>query len=270
MVVAKINGGQFNGKIISTIMKKSKSDSNKNERKEIDIMGKGGLFEPVPIIKTIKKKRKVKSDRQNYKIITSYEAQREICVAIGCSGAGKSTIMGTYAKNFNKVFPENDILLFSCIDKDPAFDKIKSIQRVNLDSNLVGLNIIKEDEIKEGSLFIFDDTSDIQDDIVRDALNKIIEQVLRLGRHKNIYAFVSLHEMTSNTNFQKLIYYELHRLFFFKYGGDVEKQKIIINKKLGINKKVIDEIYKLDSHWFSFYKRAPNFYMTEHKMGIIN
>lgn len=61
--------------------------------------------------------------------------QRDVYYISGPSGSGKSTVASFYMKNYNEIFPEHKIFIFSAVPTDPAFKGIKNIYRVMLDES---------------------------------------------------------------------------------------------------------------------------------------
>ena len=200
---------------------------------------------------------------------------RSITYICGASGSGKSTMTRNLVINFNLMFPESQIYLFSKVDKDPAFDdleKKKIIIRIPINNELITDPIDVLNDIEEWSLVIFDDIDTILDKNLLKTVNNIKMQILETGRHRNIYCIVTSHLInTSDRNGTRTMMNEMHNLVIFpKGGGSVYQQKYCLKNYLGFNNKQVDEILNTnDSRWVWISKNYPQYVLTQKKCKII-
>ena len=127
--IARVKGGKLDGEYLYLNM-----DSNDKNKKEVVI--KDGVLIPLP----------------NKEIV-------EKVYISAPSGAGKSTWAGNYMKEYRKMFKDDDIYVFSSIEKDKSLDRNDPI-RITLDEDLIQ-DPINPAEISN-SLTVFDDTDTIQ------------------------------------------------------------------------------------------------------------
>lgn len=185
---------------------------------------------------------------------------REVGYTAGPSGSGKSTMTLKYAKNYRKLFPENNIYVFSRLEIDPALLKLGAIP-VNIDDNLDNLDVIRD--IRD-ALCIFDDIDTITDKKLRDKVYAISLDILETGRHNNIYAIITSHLINGNdkkmmrTNFNESKFITL-----FPKGGNARAIRYALKEYIGLDNKQVDEILKLKSRWVTIHKQYPQFYYYE-------
>lgn len=200
---------------------------------------------------------------------------RSITYICGASGSGKSTMAKGLITNFNRMFPESQVYLFSKVSTDPAFDdleKQKIITRIPIDEQLAIEPINVLEDIEEWSLVIFDDIDTIIDKNILKAVNNIKLQILEIGRHKNIYCIVTSHLITTSDRAgTRTMMNEMHNLVIFpKGGGSVYQQRYCLKNYLGFNNRQIDEILNTsDSRWVWISKNYPQYVLTQKKCEII-
>ena len=83
------------------------------------------------------------------------ETERSILYITGPSGSGKSYYTRNYILEYKKLFPKNNIYIFSSLDSDETLDKIPKIKRVKFTEKFL-LYDFKITDFKD-SLVIFDD-----------------------------------------------------------------------------------------------------------------
>lgn len=101
---------------------KPKPEEKVNTRQEIILRGTGSFLEPLPSM--------VSSINEYGEVVPE---QTSVCYIAGARGSGKSTYCSIFAKNYCKVFPNNNLWLFSTVLKDPLLDDL-GFQRVPLES----------------------------------------------------------------------------------------------------------------------------------------
>ena len=94
---------------------------------------------------------------------------REVIYITAPSGAGKSTWVSKYSRNYSRLFPDQKIVLFSRLEDDEVLDAIPSLVRIQLDEELVENPIDIHTELKD-CLVILDDIDTVNDKKIRLAL----------------------------------------------------------------------------------------------------
>ena len=197
------------------------------------------------------------------------DSGRSIVYICGASGSGKSTLASELIKNFNILFPESNIYIFSRLNSDPAFDKLEKngvIIRIPIDNTLIDDPIDVINDFDEYSLVLFDDVDTINDKKILSALNNVKLQILEIGRHKNIYCIITSHLINgSDKNNNRTIMNEMSSLVIFpKGGGSVYQQKYYLKNHLGFNNKQIDKIINSkNTRWVYICKNFPQYVLTQ-------
>ncbi len=241
------------GKMIAVIQNKNKNnedilyvDVNIKNKFEKVLLGKNDFFLPVLDV-----------------------GGRSITYICGASGSGKSTLANDIMTNFNILFPQSNIYIFSRLKTDPAFaelEKNESVVRVPIDEKLIEYPIDIIEDIEDFSLVLFDDIDTIFDKKLLSVVNNIKSQILEIGRHKNIYCIVTSHLInSSDRNSTRTMMNEMSNLVIFpKGGGSVYQQKYCLKNYLGFNAKQVDKILNQeDTRWVFISKNYPQYILTQ-------
>lgn len=255
--IAIVHGGIDDGEIIS-IIDDSKGNNGKDlfagyyddESDDDDINDKyfeiedGGVLVPLP----------------------SFDTRSVIYVA-GPAGAGKSTYASTQADKYRKIFPGNQIYIFSRLDSDPAFDgKFNPPPiRMKIDNTLLSHPIDITKQLKGGCLVIFDDIDTIPDDKLKKAVLKLENDILEIGRHQNIYIIACCHLINSNDRkFSRTILNEATSITVFPKSGCSYQIEYLLKHYFGMSDKKAKELLaSIDSRWLTLFKGYPQAVCTE-------
>lgn len=193
---------------------------------------------------------------------------RECIYVAGPSGSGKSTYVSKYAKNYNSEFPNNDIFVFSRVDRDPTLDRIRKMKRILIDDELL-TDPLQASDFKD-CLIIFDDIDTIPNKEIKKAIVKLREDILETGRHSNIYVAITNHMIANYQETRKLLN-ESHQITVFPKSGGKEQIKKVFNYYIGLEKKKIDTILNdsTESRWITLCKHAPMYILTEKSIFLI-
>lgn len=232
--LAKIEGGKYDGKILFI-------DTNEKSKSKINnITLTDGKLIPLPNIDT-----------------------RDVVHIGGPSGSGKSTYAANYMKNYKKIFPENEIYVFSRLDSDEVIDKLDPA-RIPIDESLIDDPIDIQTEMSNGALVLFDDIDTIKDDKIRHAVNQLKNDILETGRHMNIYCVNTSHLINPNDKKDaRTIMNELTSLTFFPKAGNSHAIKYALKTYFGIDEKIIKLILQLPSRWVTVYRTYPQTVLYE-------
>ncbi len=173
---------------------------------------------------------------------------RDVITLYARSGSGKSTLCKYYMMEYKEMFPENDVILISKINKDKNFKPMVDT------GEIIGVDLTDEEtleELKESpidakdilfkSLTIFDDHNSI-DKKVSESLFTTLNDVITIGRDQSdqgedIYTMITSHNLDQRNPINKAIIAETSMLVLFpKYGSK------------GIIKKYLEDICGLDSY----------------------
>lgn len=194
---------------------------------------------------------------------------------VGKSGSGKSTLCAEKAKNYHKLFPKNDIYLFSILESDPVFDDMEKkgiIKRVAIDESLID-DPIDHNDFKN-CLVIFDDVDTFHNDKLMKAINSLRDQILQLGRHNNISIINCSHNVNNTgaaAKFNRIIMNELHCLVFFNKSANYHQIKYCLKKYFGFQDKQIEKLIKnKNTRWTCISSNHPQYIVTENLCVLTN
>jgi len=214
--------------------------------------------------KTSFKNLKISNDSK-FQQLPNNKTEREILYITGCSGSGKSTYTRMYLEQYKKKFKSNPIYMFSSLKEDESLDSVKP-QRFKIDESLY-LNPLQAEELKD-SVVIFDDIDVISNRKIKEAVYNILNQVLEIGRHYRTSCIVTNH-LPTNGNWTRRILNESSSYIYFpaSAGGKV---KYLLTEYLDIDKKQIKYFKNCHTRWVCIGKNFPQYYITEHEIGLLN
>ncbi len=114
---------------------------------------------------------------------------------------------------------------------------------------------IECDELKK-SLCIFDDISTITDKKVRDAVFNLVNDILEIGRHSEIYVCVTNHLLSDYTN-TRTILNECTSITVFPTAGSSHQIRYVMKNYFGMDNRDIQKLLKLPTRWATVHKRFP-------------
>lgn len=200
--------------------------------------------------------------------------KREVIYIAGPSGSGKTSYAGKYLKNFSKMFPENDVYVFSEVDKDPAIDdnvKPDKLHRVVINKELVDDPIDIKNELDDNCLVIFDDTDSFSDKKIQDAIDSIKQKVMETGRHKNIYMVITSHLINPNSKkLGRTIMNEMASMTIFPKAGSAYHTKYALKNYFGMNPGHINDILNNSSRWVTIMKNYPQCVFSENEAYLLS
>lgn len=198
--------------------------------------------------------------------------QREVLYVTGPSGSGKSTYSSAYAKQYHKLFPDDNIIMFSAVSYDEAFAKLPLI-RVVLDDTFIDKqlsedrNTITLEDLKD-SLVIFDDIDVIHNDEVKKLVQKLRDECLEIGRHQNISMIITSHQIC-NYKETKIVLNESNYVVVFPNSGAAGQIKDYFRRYAGFTKKQIDKFMSIKTRWLCFSKASPQYMMYQNGILLI-
>jgi hypothetical protein len=196
---------------------------------------------------------------------------REVLYICGPSGVGKSTLASQYIKEYKKLFPNNEVIIFSRKPKDDVLDKLKPLRFI-IDESIVTepIDVLNEDEFKKGCLVLFDDCNTFQNDKIKKAVSKLMSDILEIGRSAGIYIIITSHLVNPNEKKDsRTIWNEAHCVVMFPRGGNKHGMEYAMKNYLGYDKNTIAKIFNLNSRYALMSKQYPNYVLHEHGGWIV-
>lgn len=179
---------------------------------------------------------------------------RQILYVSGASGSGKSYYTAGYMKEYHKMFPKNPIYIISSLDKDEKLDKIKNVKRIKLDEKFYNTKFTIND--MKDSLFVYDDTEMISNELIQEKITNIKNLILTTGRHTNTYLIITSHNTNAGLK-TKLTLLEAHCITIFLISMGDKALKYLFETSFGFDKKQIQRIKALNSRWVTVIRTFP-------------
>ena len=187
--------------------------------------------------------------------------ERSILYITGQSGSGKSYYTKDYASVYQKAYPKNEVFLISAVNDVSTIDKIKKLKKLKIDKPEFLDGDIPLEEFKN-SLVIFDDVDSISNKAVKKKVWQVMSNILTMGRHYNVSAIITFHVATAGAE-TKLILNESQSITIFPSASGGRTLKYLLDAYLGLDKKQIEQIKKLDSRWVTIVKSYPKVVLYE-------
>lgn len=208
----------------------------------------------------------LKKEQGKFQYIPDPNKERFISYIVGASGSGKSYFASQLGNEYKKLFPKNPIYLLSYIDNDTSIDQIKGIKRIKLDNDFLETELDAEDF--RDSLVIWDDTDCITDKKMVLKLRDLLGKMLNTGRHCN-NSVIYLSHIACNGLQTKGILNECHSLTFFNATLGGRTKQYLLNQYLGLNKKQIEVVDKIEGRAITICKTYPMVLIAEREIKFI-
>jgi hypothetical protein len=203
------------------------------------------------------------------KLIPLPNYETRIPFIAGPSGSGKSTYASLLAENYLRINPGNDFYLFSRKDTDPVLDKLNPI-RIKLDESLIEDPIDMTTELTGGTLILFDDVNTLQNDKIKKAIDKLMNDIMEVGRSYDITIMITNHLVIPNEKKQaRTIMNEMQSMTVFPKSGSAQQIKYALKTYFGLDKNQIENIINLPSRWVTIFKGFPQTVMYENGAFIL-
>lgn len=219
--------------------------------------------------KTSYKDIKLDNTNEYFQSINDPKQERYISYIIGRSGSGKSYYIKQWIQNFYKqLYKKRDVYLFSILENDKTLDELKFIKRIKLNSDFANDDELSTKDFKD-SLLIFDDTDCIKDKKVKAKVDKILDEVLQVGRHHNISALITRHT-ACNSKDTKMILAESHSFVIFPNGMGNKAITYLLDNYLGLDKRQIKKIKSLKSRAITINRTFPMTIVSERECFVLD
>ena len=193
------------------------------------------------------------------------ETERSILYITGPSGSGKSYYTRNYILEYKKLFPKNNIYIFSSLDSDETLDKIPKIKRIKFTEKFLLFDFKIIDFTN--SLIVFDDIDAETSKVRKAKIYGILNMVLNTGRHERVSVVYTSH-LSCAGNETKLILSECHSVTVFVKNMGNRSLKYLMDSYFGLDKHQINYIKKIDSRWVTLIKTYPSVLISE-KLGVV-
>jgi hypothetical protein len=210
---------------------------------------------------------KTRKPKEHLQHIPNKKTERQILYITGASGSGKSYYTRNYCNEYKKLFPKNDIYLFSSIQEDSSIDKVKDIMRIRLDTEFLQTDLNVNDF--KDSLVVFDDTDCITNKMMKMKVNNILNMLLETGRHTNTSVIYTSHLPTNGLDTRRILN-ECHSVTIFPTSLGGRALKYLLENYFGLDKDQIKKLKKLQSRWVTLIKGFPMVVLSEKDVYVLN
>jgi hypothetical protein len=186
--------------------------------------------------------------------------ERSVSYIAGPSGSGKTTYALTLVKAYRKTYPEKEFYLFSRTDyhNDPAYRGMGHIQQVPINEALLENPINIENELTGGSILLFDDCNTLQNDKLKKMIDKLMADIMEVGRKLDITIIVTSHLVIPNDKkIARTIMNEMQTVTVFPKSGSAQQISYALKNYFGMMKDQIEDILALPSRWVTIHKNYP-------------
>lgn len=175
------------------------------------------------------------------------------------SGAGKTTWVSKWLKQYKKMFKGDEIYVISSIPYDKPIDDLDPI-RIDVDDELLQDDMLDGEDF-ENSCVVFDDVDTIQNKLHRTYIEKLRDYLLEQGRHFNVRMLMT-HHLLSNFKKTRVMLNESTAVVLFpKVNGNNIKR--FLEFYFGFDDEQVKKIRNLPSRWVAIYKTYPHYVMYE-------
>ena len=195
------------------------------------------------------------------------ETERSILYITGPSGSGKSYYTRNYILEYKKMFPKNNIYIFSSLSNDETLDKIPKIKRIKFTDKFLS-NDFNIEQFKN-TLVIFDDVDAETNKLKKAKIYGILNIILNTGRHEKVSAIFTSH-LSCAGNETKLILSEAHSITIFPKNMGNRSLNYLMDSYFGLDKHQINYIKKINSRWVTLIKTYPSVLISEKECIVLN
>jgi hypothetical protein len=198
----------------------------------------------------------------------------EVCHIVGAMGSGKSYWCSQYALSYKRIFPKNNIFLFSQKPTDKAFDdhpELK-IRRIKFDEGFMKTKYdVATQKDFHDALIIFDDYMTIPDKKIVEKIVQLILQFITISRAYHCHVLITSHMFYGfkNRELYASIETEVNRLVWFQ-GVNVYQLRYVLHMYWGYENKQINKFIRFDNNSrYTLINKMPAYLMSKNKIRII-
>lgn len=203
---------------------------------------------------------------------------RENVYVAGPMKSGKSYYAAEYIRNFLKIFPKKDCIIFTKIPRDLNIDKVSEefpgrVRRFMIEGP-EGEELLKNPiNVKaelQNCLCVFDDTEASSNPKMTKYMQLLRDDVMKNGRDQSeqgldTYTLVTNHQIT---DYQKTrdVLFESSCIVIFPRAGNHNQIERVMKNQVGMDREKIRWVLNANSRYVAVYKRCPMYVI--HESGI--
>ena len=144
------------------------------------------------------------------------------------------------------------------------------VQQVKIDETILEHPINIETELVGGSILLFDDCNTLQNDKLKKQIDKLMGDIMEVGRKLDITIIITNHLVIPNERkMARTLLNEAQIITVFPKSGSTQQIAYALKTYFGLSKRQIDELLDLPSRWVTVYKNYPMFVMYEYGAYIL-
>ena len=199
--------------------------------------------------------------------IPDRNTERSVLYITGQSGSGKSFYTKNYIEQYRKMFPKNEVFMFSSLADDPTLDKFKFMKRIKIKEQPF-LNSELETGDFAKSLCIFDDCDVISNKEIKGKVFRLLNAFLETGRHFGISVIYTSHNATMGLDTKRILN-ECHSITLFPLNLGGKTSKYLLDGYVGLDKAQIKKLKSVNSRWVTILKTYPQVCLSEKEAWVI-
>ena len=205
-----------------------------------------------------------KIDDGRLQLLPNKNIERSILYVAGQSGSGKTWFCKEYLLEYQKIFPKNEIYMFSTVSDDPSLKEVKI--------SYIDVSSIVDDDLDSSdfkdSMVLFDDIENISEKKVKNAVTKVLNHILVTGRHFNTSCIITNHNLYNGIH-TKLQLNESSSITYFPVTAGSKQIKYLLDNYLGLSKEEIQKISKIKSRSITILKSYPKIVLANKETFVL-
>lgn len=187
----------------------------------------------------------------------------------GKTKCGKSYISGNVARQYKRMYKDNDVYLISKVENDEAYKNI-DYHKVNFSNYIEEPPESISEEFGSNCLLIFDDIDTI-DGKMGKIIQNMINQACQMGRHNNISVIICTHYLTNYAK-SAIQLSECEYYVVYPKGTTEKKLNYMLSTYGDIDDKYLKDIRKM-GRWVLISRDQityPSYLISENKIKILD
>ena len=190
--------------------------------------------------------------------------QTQRCYVCAESGAGKTTLIANYVREFHKQYPKAKIYLFSSKTECKVMDSMRFVERIHISDDILEnpYTLAELSKNQKPCLTIFDDIEDFPNKKITKEVERLLNEILRNGRSFGIYSIYSSHQPSDYHRTRNQIFEATHIYTFPRRSGK-DTYNYLYEKKLNLSKKTVNFINNSKSEFVCIKKNIPKVIISD-------
>jgi len=210
----------------------------------------------------------------NLQTIPNQKNGFDVIYLCGAMGQGKTYATCKIGEMYRRIYPENNIYIFSQKVSDPSFDDSKTLgaRRILIDDKFTNkdVDLVKSPEF-HNSMLIFDDFMSFSNKNTVKKICALLIQCITLGRQYHIYTVITSHLFYTcqNRDLYMNLYNEVQKIFWFR-GVNAYQLRYVLKNYWGYSNTQIEKFINFDRESrYTMINRYPAHLLSRRRMMLI-